>query len=160
MGATNASPLSASTGYRLIKLGEVVFSRAEQALAALRVKPRHFNVLTTVAADPTLSQRELSAVLGIDPNVMVGVIDDLERAGLATRQRSSTDRRRHVVVVTQDGHRLIAEGNAAVARAQREFFGRLSAAELDGLHTTAGLLLGLDGPDGPDGSAGERPQGH
>lgn len=148
MGATSASPLSASTGYRLIKLGEVVFSRAEQALAALQVKPRHFNVLTTVAADPTLSQRELSGVLGIDPNVMVGVIDDLERAGLAVRQRSSTDRRRHIVVVTQEGHTLIEAGNRAVARAQQEFFAQLTPQELDGLHLAAGRLLGLEGPTG------------
>ena len=144
MAATKASPLSSRTGYRLIKLGEEVFSRAEQALAGLGVRPRHFNVLTTAAADPTLSQRELSGVLGIDPNVMVGVIDDLERDGLATRQRSTSDRRRHVVVVTDAGHRLIARGNEAVTRAEQEFFSGLDPDDLAVLHAAAGHLLGLD----------------
>ncbi|PID54286.1 MAG: MarR family transcriptional regulator [Micrococcales bacterium] len=143
MTATDASPLSAGTGYRLIKLGEVLFSRAEQALIAFDVRPRHFNVLTTVAADPTLSQRELSGKLGIDPNVMVGVIDELEAAGLARRQRSRSDRRRHIVVVTEAGHRLVAKGNAAVAEAEREFFAQLDRQELRALHATAGRLLGL-----------------
>ena len=144
VAATEASPLSARTGYRLIKLGELVMARAETALGALGVKPRHFNVLTTAAADPSLSQRELSRVLGIDPNVMVGVIDDLEAAGLATRQRSSTDRRRHIVVVTEDGYRLIARGNEAVAAAEREFLSSLSPDDLATLHSVAGRLIGLN----------------
>lgn len=145
MAATKASPLSASTGYRLIKLGEVVFARAEAALAGLGVKPRHFNVLTTVAADPTLSQRELSTVLGIDPNVMVGVIDDLEAEGWAERRRSESDRRRHVVVVTEEGHRLIQAGSKAVSAAEEDLLAPLDAAERTALRSIAGSLLDLDG---------------
>lgn len=143
MAASAASPLSKLTGYRLIKLGEILFELAEQTLAELNIRPRHFNVLTTAAADPGLSQRELASLLGIDPNVLVGVIDDLERAGLAIRQRSLSDRRRHIVAVTESGRKLIDMGNKAVATAEDKYFSALAVGERSLLHSAAGHLLGL-----------------
>lgn len=145
MAASAASPLSELTGYRLIKLGEALFALAERTLADFDIRPRHFNVLTTAAAQPSLSQRQLADVLGIDPNVLVGVIDDLERAGLASRQRSPSDRRRHVVAVTASGKRLIDKGSRAVAAAEKQYFATLNAQERATVHAAAGRLLGLSG---------------
>jgi len=124
------SPMYERTGYRLIKVGELAMVTAERALAPLGVKPRHFNVLATLAADATLSQQDVSHLLGIDPNVLVGVIDDLEREGLAERRRNPKDRRRHVVAVTPAGQQLLAEGAARLDAAERDFFAGVDEADL------------------------------
>ena len=149
MAVSLDSPLSDGLGYRLIKLGEIAFDRAAQALEGAGLRPRHFNVLSTVAADPSLSQKELSAVLGIDPNVMVGVIDDLEREGLASRRRSAADRRKHVVVITDNGHRVIKEGSAAIAAAEEDFFKALNDEERRALLDIVSSLLQVPLPTAP-----------
>lgn len=135
------SPLATWPAYRLIKVGERAIAEAEARLWEIGIKPRHFNVLVTVAEHPTLSQRELSSVLGLDPNVMVGVIDELETAGLAQRQRSTVDRRRHVVVVTEAGRTILEQGLAALRSGQERFLEVLSAAERQRLHDLVGKLL-------------------
>ncbi|MDO5065866.1 MAG: MarR family transcriptional regulator [Propionibacteriaceae bacterium] len=143
MTKTPRSPLATWPAYRLIKVGEQAIAEAEATLLEVGIKPRHFNVLVTAAAHPTLSQRELSSALGLDPNVMVGVIDELEAAGLAQRQRSSVDRRRHVVVVTDAGQEVLDQGLAALRAGEERFLAALSIAERQRLHTLTGKLLGL-----------------
>ena len=137
------SPLATWPAYRLIKVGERAIAEAEATLLAIGIKPRHFNVLVTVAEHPTLSQRELSSALGLDPNVMVGVIDELEAAGLAQRQRSTVDRRRHVVMVTDAGRTVLDHGLAALRTGEERFLGALSPAERQQLHGLVGKLLDL-----------------
>ncbi|WP_185744170.1 MarR family winged helix-turn-helix transcriptional regulator [Arachnia propionica] len=141
MTETPRSPLATWPAYRLIKVGERAIAEAEARLLEIGIKPRHFNVLVTVAEYPTLSQRELSTALGIDPNVMVGVIDELEAAGLAQRQRSTVDRRRHVVVVTAEGRALLDRGMAALRTGQELFLAALDKAERQRLHDLVGKLL-------------------
>ncbi|NYI05365.1 MarR family winged helix-turn-helix transcriptional regulator [Allostreptomyces psammosilenae] len=136
------SPLRARTAYRLIKVGELMMRIAETALAPLGIRPRHFNVLATLAADATLSQQEVSRTLGIDPNVMVGLIDDLEKLGLARRERNPEDRRRHVIVLTDAGQDLLREGYRRVAKAEAQIFAPLSEAERATLDSATETLLG------------------
>ena len=145
VAVSSLTPLSAGVGYRLVKLGEIALDQAEEVLSGMGVKPRLFNVLMTVAANPTLSQREISRALGLDPNVMVGVIDELENEGLARRERSTVDRRRHVVVVTDKGMEILDKGTRALKQAERAFLARLTDEEQGTLFALAGRLLGLDG---------------
>jgi MarR family transcriptional regulator, transcriptional regulator for hemolysin len=50
----------------------------------------------------------------LDKTTMVVTIDELERAGLAERRPSSTDRRAHLITVTEAGRQMVAEGQAIV----------------------------------------------
>ncbi|WP_433133748.1 MarR family winged helix-turn-helix transcriptional regulator [Micromonospora sp. CA-240977] len=135
------SAMSGRTGFRLIKLGELAMVTAERALEPLGVRPRHFNVLATLAADDTLSQQDVSRLLGIDPNVLVGVIDELEKQGLAERRRNPQDRRRHVVALTAAGRQVLRDGAALLDEAEAAFFAEVPAAELAVLHEVAARLL-------------------
>jgi DNA-binding MarR family transcriptional regulator len=58
-----------------------------------------------LAIDPTRPQsmRDLAAALNCDPSYITAMIDDLDRAGLANRQPSATDRRVKTVVLTRRG---------------------------------------------------------
>jgi DNA-binding MarR family transcriptional regulator len=146
MAETVSAGTAVRTGYRLIKLGELVLATAERALEPLGVRPRHFNVLTVVAANPTISQQDLSRRLNIDANVMVGVIDELERAGFARRQRNPNDRRRHVVDLTEAGLDILRRGQRLLDVAEAELFGTLSDRDRAKLDDIAGRLLAANPP--------------
>jgi DNA-binding MarR family transcriptional regulator len=57
----------------------------------------------------------LGKVMGVDPSVLVTLLNPLEADGYISRQRDPADRRRHVVALSPTG----TEHLAAAARAQR-----------------------------------------
>jgi len=67
-----------------------------------------FGVLRVIErASTPLSQREVSALIGIDASDVVDLVDRLERAGFVRRRRDEEDRRRNVLELTTDGLRAI-----------------------------------------------------
>ncbi|HEY6696082.1 MAG TPA: MarR family winged helix-turn-helix transcriptional regulator [Solirubrobacteraceae bacterium] len=125
-------------GYLLAFVAEHATDRFERALARQRIRTKHASVLAVIDAEGPMSQRALCRRLRIDKSPMVGLVDDLERLGLAERRRSDSDRR------VQDIH-LTGRGRDAVRRvieladAQNErTFGVLDDDERAQLH---GLLL-------------------
>lgn len=59
--------------------------------------------LLAIDPDRPQSMRELATAMNCDPSYITAMIDDLERAGLAARQPSATDRRVKTVVLTRRG---------------------------------------------------------
>lgn len=135
-------------GYLLIKLGEVVLAMAEQALAPLGVRARQFNVMRIVASNPTLSQQDLSKRLGLDPTIMVALIDGLERKGLLRRQRSQQDRRRHELRLTKDGEAVLKRASRAIDAAEKTLLAPVDLSEKRTLSKLAVRLLASHGPIG------------
>ncbi len=136
-----SSPLTTGTGYKLIKLGESAMHYAEEILVKLEIKPRYFNVLAAIAENPDFSQKELSTLLGIDPNIMVGIIDGLEKTELARRRRSTTDRRKYVLEITSTGQSLLEKGLQALKEGEEKYFATLSSHEKETLDKLCTQLL-------------------
>ncbi len=134
-------PLAQHTGYLLIKLGELTLEIAERALAPLDLRARHFNVMAMAAADVSLSQQDLSGLLGLDPTIMVALVDDLERRGLIRRERSQKDRRRYVLQLTPSGQRTLKRGFNAIEEAENKLLAPLSHQEANTLQELARRLL-------------------
>ena len=86
-------------------------------------------MLAAAAAHGGLSQRDLGAVLGVDPSAVVTLVDDLERAGLARREVHPGDRRTRLVVTTGAGTDLLATAQELAGQADRELLAPLTAAE-------------------------------
>jgi len=147
--------LTQHTGYRLIKLGELTLDLAEQALAPLDLRARHFNVMAMVAADGTLSQQNLSGLLGLDPTIMVALVDDLEREGLLQRERSQQDRRRYVLELTPAGQRTLKRAFSAIEKAESKLLAPLSRQEADTLQELTGRLLARGEPSAPGRTASD-----
>ncbi|MET0325097.1 MAG: MarR family winged helix-turn-helix transcriptional regulator [Ilumatobacteraceae bacterium] len=120
-------PVLTSAAYLMIKAGHYLGQGFESALAALGISAREFLVLTFVRAADGLSQQELSARLGLDPTIVVGLVDGLEERDLMSRRRDPADRRRNVLSVTSAGEDLQADAVAAAARAEAEFLAPLDA---------------------------------
>ena len=70
------------------------------------------------------SQSELADRLGINRTVVTYLLDDLESAGLVSRQASRTDRRHRHIVATDGGRRVYE----ALGRARRRGEGEVLAA--------------------------------
>jgi DNA-binding MarR family transcriptional regulator len=140
MSTTPAEQLAARTGYVLIKLGEAAMEVAEQALVPLGLRAKHVNILTLIEAH-RLSQQELSTITGLDRTTMVGLVDDLERHGFATRERDDTDRRRYVVSLTGAGTTALRSAEAVLDEAEHTLFGSLTATERRTLHRLAARVL-------------------
>lgn len=139
--AERSSAVPDYTGYLLVKLGELATIGVRQALEPMGVRPRHFNVLAALAVDESLSQQDVSRLLNIDPNVLVGVIDDLENQGFAERRRNPRDRRRHVVAVTPAGRQVIEEGMARLDAAEAGLLACVQPDELAVFRAVAQRLL-------------------
>ena len=63
------------------------------------------------------TQGALAAEAALDKTTMVVTVDELERAGLAERRPSTTDRRVRIIAVTPEGERLVRRGRRDRRRA-------------------------------------------
>ena len=108
--------------------------RSESVLAPLGLRPRHLVALTVLREAGGISQQGLASSLQIDGTNVVGLLNDLETAGLVERRRSPEDRRRHVVSLTETGATRLNEAECALAAAEDEVLGALDPAERDTLY--------------------------
>jgi DNA-binding MarR family transcriptional regulator len=105
-----------SPGLLLALLGHEAMRRLRAAHAAHHLKPRQFQILGLLHDHGGLAQRDLVQTMGVDPSILVTLLNPLEADGLVTRQRDPDDRRRHLVTLTAAGKRHLT----SAARAQQE----------------------------------------
>jgi DNA-binding MarR family transcriptional regulator len=96
----------------LVKIGNQIVDRAEDALAEMGLSGRQYMLLAVLSSDEPPSQLELAGLCGLLPAQVVPVLDKLEQRGLVARTRSETDRRRYVVSLTDQGREALAEADA------------------------------------------------
>jgi DNA-binding MarR family transcriptional regulator len=87
----------------ILRLARELRKETEQ----LGITARQATFLWLVKRSPGLSLAELAAEEGISAPAMSGHVDRLERAGLLERVRSSDDRRRVGLRLTDEGERLM-----------------------------------------------------
>ena len=73
---------------------------------------------------------------------MVVTIDELERAGLAERRPSPTDRRARIVAVTDAGREKVAQADEIVARIYADVLGSLPDGQRDAFMDGLSRLVG------------------
>jgi DNA-binding MarR family transcriptional regulator len=134
-----ADRIETQMGYMLIKLGSAASALLEQTLLPLGLRGRHVRVLELIHGE-TQSQQDLCRLTGMDRTTMVSVIDELERLSYAHRERNVTDRRKHVVTLTDQGAAAFGDALIRMAKAQEEFLAPLSGEERDQLR---GLMTRL-----------------
>jgi DNA-binding MarR family transcriptional regulator len=108
-GDSSFPPLSERTAFLIAQLGFHVAFRFADALAPLGIGPRHFGTLKLLKAHDGQSQQQLCDSQRIHRNVMVGLVDDLEKRGFVERRRHPADRRAHAVHLLPDGLALLAQ---------------------------------------------------
>jgi DNA-binding MarR family transcriptional regulator len=130
VGSGQASPargLSGRVGFLLAQLGSHAHRRFAERLARFDLHPRHFGMLSHLAASEGQSQQALSIALGIHRSAVVALVDDLERRGLAERRRDPSDRRAYTLYLTPAGRDLLAELERVVEEHEAELLSGLDA---------------------------------
>ncbi|MEV6510930.1 MarR family transcriptional regulator [Streptomyces sp. NPDC051642] len=115
------------------------------ALAAEGLKMWHHVVLSAVRDLAPVAQADLGRGVGLDPKDLVGVLNDLQSAGLVVREPDVKDRRKNAVSLTTEGARLLKRCEKAARAANEQLLAPLSEAERDQF---MGLLIRISGTDG------------
>ncbi|RPF37610.1 MarR family winged helix-turn-helix transcriptional regulator [Streptomyces sp. TLI_185] len=116
-----------------------------EALAAEGLKMWHHVVLSAVRDLGPVAQADLGRSVQLDPKDLVGVLNDLQSAGLVVREPDPKDRRKNAVSVTGQGARLLKRCERAARAANDELLAPLSAAERDQFMS---LLIRISGTEG------------
>ena len=102
-----------------------------EALAAEGVKMWHHVVLSAVRDLAPVAQADLGRGVRLDPKDLVGILNDLQSAGLVVRAPDPNDRRKNAVSLTDEGARLLKRCEKAAREANDALLAPLSAAERD-----------------------------
>lgn len=161
--ATQAGPRPDST----LELAELLTHTARRLrrgsivqLAPLGLTYAQARVLRHVAAaGRPLRMADLAAQLDVVPRSVTTMVDALEAAGLVARHADPGDRRSVLVVLSDDGRRLLDRLEAARRDSAEEVFGGLDPAqrgallELLGVLCARGACVSCGGPRAQSGGA-------
>ncbi|NEE06869.1 MarR family transcriptional regulator [Streptomyces sp. SID7499] len=102
-----------------------------EALAAEDMRMWHHVVLSAVRDLAPVAQADLGRGIRLDPKDLVGVLNDLQSAGLVVREPDPKDRRKNAVSLTERGALLLKRCEKAARAANDELLAPLSEAERD-----------------------------
>ena len=122
------------SGALLDLLSRRMRAAGETALQAAGLRPRHLLAMTVLRDRGESSQADLAGTLQLDRTNVVGLLNDLETEGLIERRRSPEDRRRHTVVLTDEGRERLARAEFALAAAEDIVLANLTAKQRDTLY--------------------------
>ncbi len=135
------SPEALATDLRpvLLRLARELRKETEQ----LGITARQATLLWLVKRRPGLSLAELATEEGISAPAMSGHVDRLERAGLLERVRSSDDRRRVGLRLTDEGERLMRRVRARRTTWLADRLKALDPTELEAIELAVPALMKL-----------------
>jgi DNA-binding MarR family transcriptional regulator len=132
--------LVAQNLFLLKRLGMSAKEQSLEAYEAAGLHPYHYAILAALDRGAHETQGAIADALGYDKGQLVGLLDELEEAGLVERRRDTVDRRRHVVQMTPAGRKQLEQLRRLSRELEDEFFSSLSDGEREQLH---GLLFRL-----------------
>ncbi|MFF1307632.1 MarR family winged helix-turn-helix transcriptional regulator [Streptomyces sp. NPDC058307] len=116
-----------------------------EALADEGLKMWHHVVLSAVRDLAPVAQADLGRGVRLDPKDLVGILNDLQSAGLVLREPDPRDRRKNAVSLTGEGARLLTRCEKAARKANEELLSPLSTAERAQFMS---LLIRISGTEG------------
>ncbi|MFE9328870.1 MarR family winged helix-turn-helix transcriptional regulator [Nocardia sp. NPDC052278] len=100
--------------FLLSLLGAYTTGEFARRLEPFSLHPRQFGLLMFLADMAGPSQQQLCDRMGIHRNVMVKLVDGLERRGLLERRRRAGDRRTHALHLTDEGRVVLNNATLVV----------------------------------------------
>jgi DNA-binding MarR family transcriptional regulator len=131
----------------LTHLSRVVYRRSTEKLLGMRLKP--YVALRHLRESPSCSQQALGESLMVDANNLVLLLNELEAAGHVTRRRDQSDRRRHIVELTDAGRDALERAEEGMNSVEDEVLRGLTAEERETLSTLLQRAVDGAGPDSP-----------
>jgi DNA-binding MarR family transcriptional regulator len=111
-------------------LDDVVILLVRAAGSAMRLANAALEPYGLLAdSERGIPQRQIGALLGLDPSAVVALVDDLERRSLVRRRADPEDRRTRLVRLTSTGRRLLAQATIAARQVQEQTIAALPDAD-------------------------------
>jgi DNA-binding MarR family transcriptional regulator len=130
MAAVDTSP---GTVVMLMRLATAVKKLSTEDV--LGIKLRQLTVLTYLRYRGPALQQQLCETMWLDPNNCVLLLNELEELGYIERRRDPSDRRRHMVDLTEAGRTALENGERAQESLEDQVFASLSEQERDKLRS-------------------------
>jgi DNA-binding MarR family transcriptional regulator len=131
----------------LTRLARIVYRRSTEELLGIKLK--ELAILAYLRehddAGTPASQQSLMEALCVDANTCVLLLNELETAQMVERRRDATDRRRHVVHITDDGRAALHGAEHAQTGIEDDVLVALTSKERATLHTLLEKALGSHG---------------
>jgi DNA-binding MarR family transcriptional regulator len=112
--AVRIGDLSEFLGYSLKRAQLRIFDDFIRCVATLQLTPAQFSVLMLVEGNPGRNQTEIASTLGILRPNFVAMLDELESRELCSRVRSSSDRRSHILKLTDKGRAVLSRARKLI----------------------------------------------
>lgn len=92
-------------------------------------KPPTYGILSVIAAEEPISQREVADLVGLHVSDMVELIDLLERNGWIARTRDPADRRRYHLTISPEGRSVLRRFDEIAAETEAAVLAPLTESE-------------------------------
>lgn len=121
--------LNGYLGYKLRLAQQADYADFARAVGDIDVSPGRFSLLTLLAANPGITQTDLSRAVNLDKSTLTPALDQLERRGLIERRRIPSDRRALAIHLSGEGHALLAYMTEQVERHETSLSALFTPAE-------------------------------
>lgn len=92
-------------------------------------KPPTYGILSVIAAEEPISQREVADLVGLHVSDMVELVDLMERNGWIARTRDPGDRRRYHLTISPEGREVLGRFDEIAAETEAAVLAPLSETE-------------------------------
>ena len=134
-------PLDALPGHQIRRLQQIAVAIFLQETSATGFTSVQYAALQAIVNHPTIDQRSLASLVGLDTSTLAGVVERLESRGLIERKPSPEDRRAKQMSPTPLGLRTLAEAIPAMLRAQERILAPLSKSDRKKFMQLLGVLV-------------------
>ena len=124
-------------GYRIKRWREL----SEKSVAPLGIPLGEFRVLVSLSESGPRAMVELAKDQMVTQAAITGIVDSLEKLGLAARERSETDRRVVRVSITKKGEDEVRKGQRLYRKFIEKSTSQISASELNDMLKTLDRML-------------------
>jgi DNA-binding MarR family transcriptional regulator len=134
---------SAGSMVLVTRLNRLVYRYATEEALGMRLK--QFALLSVLREQGSMAQQALGEQMHVDPNNLVLLLNDSEASGWLERRRDPSDRRRHIVVLTDSGVEALSHAEEAIEDVEDQVLGPLTAEERATLRRLLQKAAGGDG---------------
>ena len=127
--AIDTSYLETLMGYNARRAALAIIGVFLKRMAVYELRPVDFSVLSLITHNSGITSRQLCTALGILPPNLVGMVNQLEKRGLITREPHPSDGRAVGLHLSSKGAHLMAQAEETAKELEAAATDRLTAAE-------------------------------
>ena len=116
-------------GFQVRRAQIAMYRDFNATLKPVDLTQKQYAVLALLRANPGASQIAIAGTLGMDRATMMAIVDRLQDRHLLLRERSTTDRRRQELYLTDEGVQAFEAANRLIAKHEGRFIKRFSPQE-------------------------------